>query len=270
MSLSAGAVSPHPDAAVSDGVPLAGPYTRILLRGLLAGAVAFVIGEPHIEAAIALEESAAEHAATGAHTHTHETGSAGHSHGEDALVGRTGQKAGLILATTLGGLALGALYASVLHFARRHTTLSGPVLGLLGAGAGWLAVAAVPFLKYPANPPAVGDPDTIDQRTLLWVATVVLGLVALAVAVAVAKALASQEMRTVRLAGPVLAFLVVVGLGYAVLPAIDEVGAGFPATLLWDFRVASVIIQTTLWFALGVAFAFLTERADRRAPVRVA
>ncbi|ANZ23989.1 hypothetical protein A4U64_04235 [Rhodococcus sp. WB1] len=271
-------VSSHPDAAVSAGVPLTGPYTRILLRGLLAGliagllagAVAFVVGEPHIEAAIALEEAAATHAATEAHSHTHEAASAGHSHGEDALVSRTGQKVGLILATTLAGLALGALFASVLHFARRHTTLSGPALGLLGAGAGWLAIEAVPFLKYPANPPAVGDPDTIDQRTLLWVAAVVLGLVALAVAVAAAKALARQELRTVRLAGPVLAFLVVVGLGYAVLPTIDEVGTDFPATLLWDFRVASVIVQTTLWFALGVAFAFLTERADRRVPVRVA
>ena len=28
-----------------------------------------------------------------------------------------------------------------------------------------LAVYVVPFLKYPANPPAVGDPDTIAKRT---------------------------------------------------------------------------------------------------------
>ncbi len=41
------------------------------------------------------------------------------------------------------------------------------------AGLGWVAIGAVPFVKYPANPPAVGDPETIDQRTWLWV---VLGL----------------------------------------------------------------------------------------------
>ncbi|KSZ60784.1 membrane protein [Rhodococcus pyridinivorans KG-16] len=250
-----------------------GTYIQLLLRGLLAGlvagllagGVAFVVGEPHIESAIALEEAAGE-----AHSHDHAatTGeSHGHSHGEDALVDRTGQKAGLFLATTLAGLALGALYASVLHFARRLTDMPGWKLGLFGAAGAWLAVEAVPFVKYPANPPAVGDPDTIDQRTLLWLASVVLGLVAIAVAVAVAKALAAQDLHTVRIAGPAVAFLVVVGLGYLALPSIDEVGEGFPATLLWEFRVASFTVQLTLWVVLGVVFAYLTERASRRVTI---
>ncbi|BDB62168.1 CbtA family protein [Rhodococcus sp. RDE2] len=252
-----------------------GTYLHLLLRGLLAGlvagllagGVAFVVGEPHIESAIALEEAAGE-----AHSHDHDhaatTGeSHGHSHGEDALVDRTGQKAGLFLATTLAGLALGALYASVLHFARRLTDMPGWKLGLFGAAGAWLAVEAVPFVKYPANPPAVGDPDTIDQRTLLWLASVALGLVAIAVAVAVAKALAAQDLHTVRIAGPAVAFLVVVGLGYLALPSIDEVGEGFPATLLWEFRVASFTVQLTLWAVLGVVFAYLTERASRRVTI---
>jgi len=242
-----------------------------LIAGLLAGAVAFVVGEPHIESAIALEEAAAEAephdhgTATGHDRDTAAAAEAGHSHshGDDALVGRTGQKIGLFLATTLAGVALGAIYASVLHFARRLTDMPGWKLGLFGAAGAWLAVDAVPFAKYPANPPAVGDPDTINERTLLWLASVVLGLVAIAVAVAVSKALAGQELYTVRIAGPLLAFLVVVGLGYLVLPSIDEVGEGFPATLLWDFRVASFTVQLTLWAALGLAFAYLTERASR-------
>lgn len=233
-----------------------------LLAGLLAGAVAFITGEPHIESAIALEEAAAGES----HSHGAEQ-SHGHSHGDDALVGRGGQKAGLFLATTLAGLALGALYAAALHFARRHTNLSGWALSLVGAALGWLAVEAVPFAKYPANPPAVGDPDTITQRTWLWLATVVLGLVAVVVAMIVAKVVANQEFRTMRIAAPVAAFLVVVQLGYLVLPTIDEVGDDFPATLLWDFRVSSLFVQVTLWAALGFAFAFLTERAARRVPI---
>ncbi|MFX1757427.1 CbtA family protein [Rhodococcus sp. As11] len=252
-----------------------GTYTRLLLRGLLAGlvagllagGVAFVVGEPHIESAIALEEAAGE---SHSHDHDHATAageSHGHSHGDDALVGRTGQKVGLFLATGLAGLALGALYASVLHFARRLTDMPGWKLGLVGAAGAWLAIEAVPFLKYPANPPAVGDPATIDQRTLLWLASVVLGLVAIAVAVAVAKALATQDLHTVRIAGPAVAFLVVVGLGYLALPSVDKVGEGFPATLLWEFRVASFTVQLTLWTTLGVVFAYLTERASRRVPI---
>ncbi len=109
----------------------------------------------------------------------------------------------------------------------------------------------------------MGDPDTINERTLWWLAAVVLGLVAIAVAVAVAKVLANQDLHTVRIVGPLIAFLLVVGLGYLVMPTIDEVSDDFPASLLWQFRVASFTVQVTLWAALGFIFAFLTERASR-------
>nr|WP_241384719.1 CbtA family protein [Rhodococcus sp. CH91] len=174
---------------------------------------------------------------------------------------------GLLAGLVAGLLALGALYASVLHFARRLTDMPGWELGLFGAAGAWLAIEAVPFLKYPANPPAVGDPDTINEPTLLWLASVVLGLVAIVVAVAVAKALATQDLHTVRIAGPAFAFLVVVGLGYLVLPSVDEVGEGFPSTLSWEFRAASFAVQLGLWAALGVVLAYLTERASRRTPI---
>lgn len=259
-----------------------------LVAGLLAGAVAFVIGEPHVNAAIAIEESASAaaeagqpsteqteqteshgHATADAHEHPAATAAesdAAHSHGEEALVSRDGQRAGLFLATALAGLALGAIYACVTYYARRASTLSAPVLALALAGLGWLAIEAVPFFKYPANPPAVGDPETIDKRTLLWLASVALGLLAVAVAAYAAKIVAAHEFLTVRIAAPLLAFLVVVGVGYLALPDIDEVGSDFPASLLWEFRISSLTVQATLWLALGLGFAFLTERAARTRP----
>ncbi|WP_027500514.1 CbtA family protein [Rhodococcus sp. UNC363MFTsu5.1] len=261
-------------------MPLTGTFTNLLIRGLLAGlvagllagAVAFVIGEPHINAAIAIEEAASapaeEHTHDAATTdeHPHDSGGAaeeGHSHGDDALVSRDGQRAGLFLATSLAGLALGAIFAAVAHYARRVTALSGPVLALALAGLGWLAIEAVPFFKYPANPPAVGDPDTINQRTWLWLASVVLGLFAVAVAAYVARLVASTGYLSVQVAAPLLAFLAIVAIGYVVLPGINEVGDDFPATLLWEFRISSLAIQATLWLALGLGFAFLTERAAK-------
>ncbi|WP_137874121.1 CbtA family protein [Rhodococcus sp. Q] len=271
-------------------MPLTGKFTQLLIRGLLAGlvagllagAVAYVLGEPHIEAAIAIEEAAsadAEPAAAAGHSHdsgaaaeedhSHDAGATaeeGHSHGEDALVSRDGQKVGLFLATTLAGLALGAIFAAVAHYARRVTTASGPVLALALAGLGWLAIEVVPFFKYPANPPAVGDPDTINQRTWLWLASVVLGLFAVAVAAYVRQLVAASGYVSAQVAAPVAAFLAIVAVGYAVLPDINEVGADFPASLLWDFRISSLAIQATLWLTLGAAFAFLTERATRSQP----
>lgn len=243
-----------------------------LIAGLLGGVVAFALGEPHVQAAIEIEESAAPaepgHHADEADPHGHgvdATGPAGHSHGDDALVSRTGQRVGLFLATGFAGLALGAILAVVVHYARRFTTMAGTPLAIVVTGSGWLAIEAVPFFKYPANPPAVGDPATINERTLLWLASVILGLLAVAAAVHFGSRLKNQEMATVRVIGQVAAFLLVVTVGYVALPGIDEVGEGFPATLLWQFRISSLATQAALWLALGLVFAFLTERAARRA-----
>ncbi|WP_009477501.1 CbtA family protein [Rhodococcus sp. JVH1] len=254
-------------------MPLTDSFAKLLIRGLLAGliagilagGVAFVLGESHIDAAIAIEESnSAAEAEVHSHDATQAAEPAGHSHDEEeALVSRDGQRFGLFLATSLAGLALGAIFAVVANYARRVTTLSGPLLGLTLATLGWLAIEAVPFFKYPANPPAVGDPETITQRTWLWLAAVVLGLLAVVASVFAAKAVAAQEFLSLRIAAPVLAFLVVVTIGYLVLPTVDEVGDDFPAVLLWQFRLSSLATQATLWLVLGLAFAFLTERATR-------
>ncbi|MEU7630685.1 CbtA family protein [Nocardia sp. NPDC049220] len=252
-------------------MPLTGSLTSLLLRGLLAGLIAgllaatvgYFVGEPKVDAAIAIEEA---HSA-GGHAHSEDSEpSGGHSHGaeEAPLVSRTGQKAGQFLALGLAGLALGAIYASVAHVARRYTTLPGPRLALtLGVG-GWLAIVAVPFFKYPANPPAVGDPDTINERTLLWMAAVLLGIVAVAAATSVFKALRGQ-LFTVRLIGGVVGFVSVTTLGYILLPGVNEVSNEFPATLLWQFRVSSLAETATLWAALTLGFAALTEFATRTA-----
>ncbi|UGT53014.1 CbtA family protein [Nocardia asteroides] len=248
-------------------MPLTGSLKTLLLRGLLAGLIAgllaatvgYFVGEPQVDAAIAIEE-----AGTADH-HGGAEAPAGHSHGgeDEPLVSRTGQKAGQFLALGLAGMAFGAMFAAVLNLARRFTGLPGPRLALATAVLAWAAIVAVPFFKYPANPPAVGDPETINERTWLWVAAVVLGLLAVAGAVAAYRALAGQ-LDSLRLIAGVGAFVLVTTLGYVLLPGVNEVSDDFPATLLWRFRVASLTETTTLWAALGLAFAALTEFASRR------
>ncbi|WP_064441274.1 CbtA family protein [Hoyosella altamirensis] len=225
-----------------------------IAAGVLAGSVAFILGEPHIDAAIAIEEAQAlgAHGADGAH-----------SHGDDELVSRTGQKVGLFLATSLTGMALGAIFGTVAHYARRVAALSATPFILLLTLLGWLAIAVVPFGIYPANPPAVGDPDTINQRTLLWLAAVGLGIFACVAAVAVNRLL-ETAWQSLRVASSAALFAAIVGLGYLVLPTFDDIPGDFPAALLWDFRVASFVTTAVLWASLGIAFAVLTERAARK------
>jgi predicted cobalt transporter CbtA len=61
-----------------------------------------------------------------------------------------------------------------------------------------------------------------------------------------------------------VAYLLVVGLTMAVMPEVDETPAGFPATVLYDFRIASIGTQAVLWASLGLVFGALVERAAGR------
>src|SRR5689334_2008153 len=133
---------------------------RGMLAGLVAGLVAFVVarffGEGSVAQAIAFEGAhAAEHAA-------------GHG-GEEELVSRGTQAGlGLLTATLVYGVGLGGIFALVFAALSGRLGAFGArtLAGLLALGA-FVTVGLVPFLKYPPNPPAVGDGDTIVRRTTL-------------------------------------------------------------------------------------------------------
>ncbi|MEU0162604.1 CbtA family protein [Streptomyces sp. NPDC006261] len=228
----------------------------LLVRGMIAGviagalalAVAYFLGESQVDAAIALEE---------AHSH------AAHGGGEEEeLVSRTMQATGgLATALLVFGVAVGGIAALVFAYALGRIGDFGPrATAALIAGAALLTVYVVPFLKYPANPPAVGDPDTIGKRTTLFFLMVALSLLLAVVAVVIGKRLApglgNWNATIVAAAGFVLA----IGLAYALLPSFDEVGADFPAGLLWRFRLSTLAVQTTFWAGFGLIFGYLTER----------
>jgi predicted cobalt transporter CbtA len=229
--------------------------------GLLAGGFAYVMGEPSIDAAIAIEESA-----SAAHDH-----GADHSHAavDDPLVSRNGQRAGLLLATTLYGVALGGIFATAYTLLRRRLqTRDDSYAALWLAAAGFAGVVLVPFLKYPANPPAVGDPDTITRRTVSYLLAVVIGLLAVWAGAAAARWAAARPSGTTlwaRSALGLIAFLATVVIAYQLLPTINEVPESFPATLLWHFRLASLGTQAVLWVVLGFAFAGLVT-VNRKTP----
>lgn len=56
------------------------------------------------------------------------------------------------------------------------------------------------------------------------------------------------------------AYVLVIGLAYGFLPSFNEVGKDFPASLLWEFRLATLAVQVTLWTTFGLVFGYLTER----------
>ena len=253
---------------------------RGLLAGLLAGLATFlvanVVGEPHVETAIALEESGTAAPATeSTDGHSHDEEAGGHSHGDsDIVVSRDNQRTwGLLTGSLAVGVALGGLVAlaaagTLGRLGRLLPSQSAAVVALIG----FVSVALVPFLKYPSTPPAVGSGDTIGDRTALY-----FGFLLVSVLAAVLSTYAACRLRD-RLgtyAGVVLgaaAYLVVVVVAGQVFAGVNEVGA-FPADTLWFFRLSSLFTLATLWGVLGVALTGFVSRlyaqesavAERRA-----
>lgn len=243
-----------------------------LVRGLLAGLVAglltffvaYAVGEPPVDAAIALEEagSAEPAPAATAPDHDHDHGEAGgHSHGdEEGGISRTTQKTwGLATATIAVGVALGGIVALVAAgVAGRLGRLSVVGSTALVTALGFLAFSLVPFLKYPAAPPAVGSGDTIGERTGYYFAFVLVSLIAVVAAVAAARALAPRLGGYWATVAGGAGYVVVVAVAAALLPAVNELG-DFPADVLWEFRVGSLLTLATLWASLGVVLTALVR-----------
>jgi predicted cobalt transporter CbtA len=244
---------------------------RLIARGLLTGAAgailaflfARVFAEPVIGRAIEYEDGRTDVAeAHGVHQHGVELFSRG-----------VQANAGLGFGVLIFGVAMGALFAVLFCVAYGRVGDVGPqaLSALLAAGA-FVAVYLVPFVKYPPNPPAVGQADTIGARTG-WYLVMVLTSVMLAVAaVWLARRLTARLgawNASLLAAGAYVALIAAV---MVLLPTVDEtpepmrdasgaiVYPGFPADVLYEFRLLSLSTQLVLWVTIGLVFATLAGR----------
>jgi predicted cobalt transporter CbtA len=224
-----------------------------LFAGIVAATFASIVGEPPIDDAIAIEEANAATQPEDPPAHRE----------DEASVSRSDQRGvGLFGAYALSGAAFGALLALTAHGLRRgrpdparRVVLAGVIL------AGAFTVA--PWLKYPPNPPAVGDPGTLAERQSLYVA-----VICIAAALGLGATMLSRRLRSAgwpehrRLAVVVAAVAVPMLTAYALLPPVpDEVSV--PASLVWRFRVASLGANVTLWATLTLGVAWLAAEAQR-------
>ena len=227
-----------------------------LLAGLLAGLFALVVAEPPLDQAMGMEHHAYQEGQASA-THTHED--------EGEIFSRSTQKVGLFFATGLSGVLVGGLFGLVFaYFRGRMDSESDWIRSLSLAAALFAGAVLAPFLKYPANPPTVGDPDTIGARTVAYFAMVGLSLLAILAAWYISKLLRERGVSAPVRQVAVGLGLIIVLIGLLVgLPATTDPGE-FPAGLLWNFRLSSLGTQLVLWAGLAALFGFLCERANRR------
>jgi predicted cobalt transporter CbtA len=270
---------------------------RGMLIGIVAGLVSFgflkVFGEPQVDRAVTFEaqqeeaKAAADHAAAhnaDGHTHTSDHVHASdqprmsdHAHSDHAhmadhtsdaaepeLVSRSVQAGlGLFVGVLVYSAAFGGLFGLAYAFAygRMPGALSPQALSIVLAATGFIAVYLVPSLKYPANPPAVGEPETIGVRTALYFGMIAISFGAMVGSIALRHLFVARhgDWNATLIAGAY--YIALMAAVAFVLPAVNEVPEQFPAVVLWNFRIASIGAQLILWATLGLLFGALTQRA---------
>jgi len=224
---------------------------RGMLIGLAAGLVAFVFalvfGEPQVQHAIDFEDQLAK---------LH------HEPAGQELVSRGVQRTwGLLTGTVVLSVALGGKFSLVFAYAYgRIGNLGARATAALLAGLAYLTITVVPFTKYPANPPTVGNPDTIDKRTVLFITMIAISVLAAIAAGRIRRELLQRLGAWNSAIVALVAFLVVIAAAELILPAVHETPKGFPADVLYRFRLASLGINLTMWTTIGLAFGAAAER----------
>jgi hypothetical protein len=214
------------------------------IAGTILGAVNQAIVEPYIERAIELELQNAEQS------------------GEiinpiEFAAYRFWQRGGEIAAGTILGLSLGSLFGIVFAYGRNSVPGSSNVKkALVIAGIMWFTLFLLPALKYPANPPAVGDPETIVYRQGLYLAFLAIsGFSALGLAFLYRKA---GTMHAKKAVIPAVYAAIMAGAYFAMPSSPDEITA--PMDLVIGFRVVSAFTVSMFWGLLGVTLGAFWDR----------
>jgi hypothetical protein len=246
--------------------------TTLLVRGMLVGILAALlsftflklVGEPAVERAIAFETAMDEAKDKAKKDEAMVKGMPMPAGDYDPeLVSRPVQAGiGLFTGVAVYNVAFGGLFALVfaLSFGRMGDFGPRATAGLI-ALSGIVCVYIIPNLKYPANPPSVGDPETITMRTELYFSIILISIAAMIGAWMARNRLVPQyggwNAALIAAAGYFVVMLIVA----LALPSVNEVPEGFPATVLWQFRMASLGAQSIMWATIGLGFGAWMERA---------
>lgn len=264
---------------------------RLILRGIFAGAVAGLLtfafarifAEPQLSTAIkyGLGRNAAQALLDKA------AGVSTELAGPDIFSRSIQANVGIGFGMVFFGMAMGALFAVAYAICLgRVGNLRARTLAVLVAAGGFLSVYLVPFLKYPANPPSIGHSDTLKQRSALYLTMLIASIVFLVLAVCLGQRLKARFGNWNASLLSAAAFILAIGVLMVVLPSLGHLAAnnatfgehstetplpltdakgaivypGFPADVLFNFRLYSVAAQLLLWATIGLVFAPVAER----------
>ena len=219
------------------------------LAGLVHGTINFAIVEPYLDQAIGLENESLF--ASGEAEDTLEFWAEYESY-------RIWQKSGQVLAGVILGLAMGSLFGIV--FALSRNSLPGKNIvtkAVFLSGLMWFTLYLIPFLKYPANPPTVGEADTVVLRMILYVSFIIISGIGVIVFYKLLTKL-NKNKKYFALIG--YAGLMVIA--FIIMPDNpDEITA--PMNLVNEFRFVSVLGVSSFWGSVGIILGLFWKKFDK-------
>ena len=216
------------------------------LAGFVHGTVNFAIVEPYLDQAIGIENQNLFASGEAEDTPQFWVEYEGY---------RIWQKSGQVLAGVILGTSIGALFGLVFAFARNSLPGNNDIKkALVLAGIMWFTMYLIPFLKYPANPPTVGDSETVVLRAILY-----LSFIAISGFGALGFYKLSTKFENKKKIIPLVGYGLFISVAFFVMPENpDEITA--PMNLVNEFRMMSVLGVTSFWISVGVFLGLFWNR----------
>ncbi len=217
-----------------------------ILAGLVHGMLNIVFVEPYLDNAIGIENQ-----------HLFAKGQAKDTtqFWKQFIDYRIWQKQGSIVAGAMLGASTGALFGLVFAYSKKSLPGNSDIKkALILAGIMWAVLYFIPFLKYPANPPTVGEPDTIALRVTTYAL-----FVALSGLGAIGFSMLYKKMKTKKFLAFV-GYIGFIGIIFVVMPSNpDPVSTSMD--LVNGFRMISASTMTAYWITNGIILGWMWKKA---------
>jgi len=216
--------------------------------GLIHGAVNFVIVEPYLDQAIGIENQNLFASGEEENTLDFQIEYEGY---------RVWQKSGQILAGVILGISVGSLFGIVFALSRNSLPGNNNIKkALVLAGIMWVTIYLIPFLKYPANPPTVGDGETVVLRAILY-----LSFIAISGIGAFGFYKLSKKFQNKKKLVALACYGIFISVIFFAMPENpDEITA--PMNLVNEFRMMSVLGVSSFWVSISIILGFFWNRLE--------
>jgi len=170
---------------------------------------------------------------------------------------RTWQKGGEILAGAILGTSIGSLFGIVYALSKKSLPSRNNIgKTLILAGLMWFTLFVIPFLKYPANPPTIGDEETVVLRGILY-----LSFIAISGLMAIGFYQIFKRLKGRNRILAIIGYAISISMVFFIMPENPDVISA-PMELINGFRSVAFFTSTVFWFTLALILGTFWQKTN--------